>query len=110
MERLQVMRNSTGKPITITSGLRCRQHPESKQRPTSSHIPLDLGTSGYSTTWGEGRVGHAVDIAAGNARRRYFLLAAALDAGFRRIGVGRTFLHLDNDAAKAQDVVFDYYG
>jgi zinc D-Ala-D-Ala carboxypeptidase len=102
MEKLQAMRNETGQPITITSGIRCRQHPESIKRPTSSHIPLKLGDS-------EGKVGHAVDIATGSARRRFFLLEAAFDAGFERIGIGRTFLHLDNDFQKAQDVVFDYY-
>jgi len=103
MERLQTMRTALGKPITITSGIRCRQHPESIKRPTSSHIPLDLGD-------GLGKVGHAVDIATGNARRRFFLLDAAFNAGFERIGIGRTFLHLDNDVQKAQGVVFDYYG
>ena len=99
--RLQAMRDEVG-PIRITSGVRCRQHPESKARPTSSHVPADLGDI-------EGKVGHAVDIAAVGSGRRFRLLAAALAAGFVRVGIGKTFLHLDNDQGKAQGVVWDYY-
>ena len=101
MVRLQAMRDEVG-PIRITSGVRCRKHPESKARPTSSHVPSDHGD-------GEGRVGHAVDIAAVGSNRRFRLLDAALAAGFTRIGFGKTFLHLDNDRKKAQNVAWDYY-
>ena len=102
MERLQFMRTATGRPITITSGIRCRQHPESRTRPTSSHVPNDLGDV-------EGCCGHAVDIAAVGSRRRFRLLNAALAAGFVRVGIGKNFLHLDNDISKVQGVIFDYY-
>ena len=101
MVRLQAMRDEVG-PIRITSGVRCRQHPESRTRPTSSHVPNDLGD-------GAGRVGHAVDIWAPNSGRRFRLLAAAIAAGFTRIGIGTNFLHLDNDRKKAQGVAWDYY-
>ena len=101
MRRLQQMRDAVG-PIRITSGVRCRKHPESRTRPTSSHVPNDLGD-------GEGRCGHAVDIAAVGSGRRFRLLHAALAAGFVRVGIGKTFLHLDNDQGKAQGVAWDYY-
>ena len=100
--RLQQMRDTIGGPIRITSGVRCRKHPESRTRPTSSHVPNDLGDI-------EGRVGHAVDIAAVGSRRRFRLLAAAIAAGFTRIGIGKSFLHLDNDYKKSQGVIWDYY-
>ena len=99
--RLQAMRDEVG-PIRITSGVRCRQHPESQTRPTSSHVPADLGD-------GEGRCGHAVDLAAVGSNRRFRLLDAALAAGFVRVGIGKTFVHLDNDHKKAQGVAWDYY-
>jgi hypothetical protein len=99
--RLQAMRDEVG-PIRITSGVRCRKHPESRTRPTSSHVPNDLGDI-------EGKVGHAVDIAAVGSRRRFRLLAAAIAAGFTRIGIGKSFLHLDNDYNKSQGVIWDYY-
>jgi len=102
MGRLQQMRDTIGGPIRITSGVRCRKHTESRTRPTSSHVPNDLGD-------GEGRCGHAVDIAAGTSYRRFRLLDAALAAGFTRIGIGKSFLHLDNDLRKSQDVIWDYY-
>ena len=101
MVRLQAMRDEVG-PIRITSGVRCRKHPESKARPTSSHVPADLGD-------GEGRCGHAVDIAAVGSGRRFRLLDAALAAGFVRVGIGSSFLHLDNDLSKSQGVAWDYY-
>ena len=101
MGRLQQMRDAVG-PIRITSGVRCRKHPESRTRPTSSHVPNDLGD-------GEGRCGHAVDIAAVGSGRRFRLLAAAIAAGFTRIGIGKSFLHLDNDYNKSQGVIWDYY-
>ena len=99
--RLQAMRDEYG-PIRVNSGVRCRKHPESKARPTSSHVPADHGDS-------EGRVGHAVDIWTPNSGRRFRLLAAAIAAGFTRIGLGKTFLHLDNARKKAQNVAWDYY-
>ena len=101
MRRLQQLRDAVG-PIRITSGVRCRKHPESRTRPTSSHVPNDLGDI-------EGKVGHAVDIAAVGSRRRFRLLAAAIAAGFTRIGIGKSFLHLDNDYKKSQGVIWDYY-
>ena len=88
MVRLQAMRDEVG-PIRITSGVRCRQHPESKARPTSSHVPADHGD-------GEGRVGHAVDIAAVGSNRRFRMLDAALAAGFVRVGLGKNVLHVVN--------------
>jgi len=101
MTRLQAMRDDAG-VIQITSGVRCRKHPESRKRTTSSHVPADLGDL-------EGRCGHAVDIAAVGSRRRFRLLAAAIAAGFTRIGIGKSFLHLDNDYKKSQGVIWDYY-
>jgi len=101
MVRLQAVRDEAG-PIRVNSGVRCRKHPESKARPTSSHVPADLGD-------GEGRCGHAVDIAAVGSGRRFRLLDAALAAGFVRVGIGSSFLHLDNDLSKSQGVAWDYY-
>ena len=101
MKWLQDMRDESG-PIRVTSGVRCQQHPETKKRPTSSHVPRDLDDL-------EGRVGHAVDIAAVGSGRRYRLLSAAIRAGFHRIGIGKNFLHLDNDKSKAPCVIWDYY-
>ena len=100
MITLQTMRDKLG-PITINSGIRCSRHPESKDRPTSSHIPADLNDL-------EGKCGHAVDIKVENSRHKFRLIEAAMRVGIRRIGVGDNFIHIDNDQNKAQAVMWTY--
>ena len=34
---------------------------------------------------------------------------AALKVGFKRIGVGKTFIHLDDDMTLPQNVIWNYY-
>ena len=38
------------------------------------------------------------------------MLAALMDAGFRRIELAPTWLHVDNDPDKPQDVAFYQHG
>lgn len=52
--------------------------------------------------------GLAVDIRVFGSLGRYVLLQAALGAGFRRIGIGQTFVHLDVDTSLTQDVLWLY--
>ena len=54
--------------------------------------------------------GRAVDIRCNTSANRYKIVAAALGCGIRRIGVGKTFVHLDNDETLPQGVMWDYYG
>mgnify|MGYP001433270052 CR=1 FL=1 len=102
VERLQLMRNSVG-PMAVTSGIRCQAHNAAVGGvDISAHVPADLGDS-------EGEVGHAVDISVVSSSRRFKLYDAAREAGLRRIGTGRNFLHLDTDNRKPDEVLFDYY-
>jgi uncharacterized protein YcbK (DUF882 family) len=82
MGRLQALRMIWGKPMVITSGYRCQNHPVEKAKSTpgthSQGIAADIGISGQDAV---------------------SLLRLALDANFTGIGVqqkgnGR-FLHLD---------------
>lgn len=50
----------------------------------------------------------AVDIGVPNTYIRNLLVRSARDVGFKRIGVGRTFVHLDVDSAKSQYVAWGY--
>ena len=50
----------------------------------------------------------AVDIEASSKRIRNNLVMAARDVGFKRIGVGNTFIHLDVDEGKSQYVACGY--
>jgi len=52
--------------------------------------------------------GQAVDIKAATIQLRDKIVWAAKKAGFKRIGIGRTFVHLDNDATKPQYVAWGY--
>lgn len=54
--------------------------------------------------------GYAFDIRCINSRQRYEIVRAALLIGVPRIGIGRTFVHVDCDPAKSQHVIWHYYG
>lgn len=53
--------------------------------------------------------GKAADIAATDSRTRWLIINAAIKNGFNRIGIGRTFIHLDSDKSLPQDVIWHYY-
>lgn len=53
--------------------------------------------------------GFAVDIKAETSRDRFFILAGLLHAGFKRIGIGKNFIHTDTDPSKDDKVIFHYY-
>ena len=50
----------------------------------------------------------AVDIKASTTFIRNHLVSVARDVGFKRIGVGRAFVHLDTDDMKSQYVAWGY--
>ncbi len=52
--------------------------------------------------------GFAADPLVNNSVSRFRILSAAVRLGFRRIGVGKTFIHLDVDTSLPQDVVWLY--
>lgn len=81
-------------------------------------IPLVLNSAFRTKAWElqHGRTGTsshckglAVDIRCGSDASRYRILSAALRLGVCRIGVGRTYIHLDTDGTKSQNVVWHYY-
>jgi len=93
---LEKARVKADTPMNVTSGFRCAVHnaelvQQGKAEPNSAHL-----------------TGHAVDIAVHNSTERKLFLEAFLYAGFNRIGIAKTFLHLDNDETKPQNVVWVY--
>ncbi len=81
-----------GMPLVVDSGCRCTTHnAHVGGSPTSSHL-----------------TGHAADIRAINESTRFKIVASALIHGINRIGIGKTFIHLDNDKSKAQSVFWLY--
>jgi uncharacterized protein YcbK (DUF882 family) len=86
MLRLDQMREKYGKPITISSGYRCKHHPIEKRKVEAGRKP------GVHTT------GFAADIACSHAEA-WEILKLAFEVGFTRIGVNQKgdgrFIHVD---------------
>ena len=81
-----------GIPLIITSGCRCTKHNKAiGGSENSSHL-----------------TGHAVDIKAYSSETRFKIIASALLHGINRIGVGKNFIHLDNDKTKPANVFWIY--
>jgi len=87
-ERLDLLRESYGKPIIITSGARSKEHNKNEGgHPRSLHV-YDYP---YHPTGGC----CAVDISITNGVDRLLLIEAAIDLGFS-IGVASNFIHVDD--------------
>jgi len=100
IKKLQKVRDIIGRPIIITSGVRCEFYNASiKASMNSSYIPDDYG------------IGNAVDIACLNSKDRYELVEVA-QKFFKRIGISGGsyggFIHLDVDRSKVQEVMWFY--
>ena len=80
MGTLEDIREDTGFPFIVTSAYRC---PEYNEKVSST------GPAGPHTT------GRAIDISA-NSLQKYMITEAALVYNIARIGIGKTFIHLDN--------------
>ena len=89
---LQRVRTHYGQPMRITSGVRCEAH-----NAAAGGIPGSAHT-----------LGHAVDIEVLNSRERYDLLCLAFKSDVTRIGIARTFLHLDTSPSHARYVAWVY--
>ena len=92
LAKLDIAREYANIPFNITSAYRSKEHPLSIKNPSSSHIK-----------------GLAVDISTPNSRIRFKVLEALIKVGFKRIGVGHNFIHVDDDKDKSTEVMWDYY-
>lgn len=92
LDLLDDARDIAGVPFIINSGFRTEGHNRAVGgKETSSHL----------TGW-------AADIRATTSNRRYLVIAALCEVGFTRIGVADTFVHVDLDPSKAQNVMWLY--
>ena len=81
-----------GKPIHVTSGYRTEAHNRKVGGvDSSSHLK-----------------GLAIDVACVRSDDRFKMLSALLEVGFNRIGVAGTFIHVDIDKDKSQNVIWTY--
>ena len=82
--KLDNARDIAGISFKITSGYRTKEHNEQVGGvPNSSHL-----------------IGVAADIDVGSGNERYIILNALIKAGFKRLGVAKTFIHCDTDDSK----------
>jgi uncharacterized protein YcbK (DUF882 family) len=92
LEMLDHARHIAGIPFKINSGYRTIEHNyEVGGKPNSSHI-----------------IGKATDIAIQSSRQRWIIIDSLIKAGFNRIGVAKTFIHVDSDEHKDPDVLWTY--
>ena len=79
-------------------------------------IPLVMNCAYRSREWdlAKGRSGNsahtrgkAMDIRCFSSATRFKIVKAALECGITLIGIGKTFVHLDNDSSLTQNVIFD---
>ena len=82
-------------------------------------IPFVLNSAYRSVAWEKGRgrtgtsshcKGMAVDIRCNSYYNRWKVVRGLMEAGFTRIGIGKTYVHADCDPDKTQNVIWDYYG
>ena len=92
LELLDFARELAGIPFKISSGYR-----------TEKHNALVGGRVGSSHL-----KGLAADIHYSNSSERYLILSSLIQCGARRIGLGKTFIHVDVDEAKSQNVMWTY--
>ena len=83
LQMLDNARELAGVPFHINSGFRTPEHnAKVGGSPTSSHLK-----------------GYAADIAV-TPFNKSIILSALIRSGFKRIGIGSTFIHSDNDPEK----------
>ena len=91
-DKLNKARKIADIPFIINSGFRCPSH------------NADVGGSQTSSHM----IGCAADIKCTDGWSRYKILDALIRVGFNRIGIGKTFIHVDNDTQKPAGIVWLY--
>lgn len=92
IDKLDYARSFTKTSFQITSSWRSEEHNKSVGgSETSSHLK-----------------GLAVDISAKSSNEKYEIIKALLIAGLKRIGIAKTFIHVDYDYSKPQYLIWTY--
>lgn len=92
IEKLKELEKHSGLTLYITSGRR-----DDKKNTSAGGVKGSAHLSGL-----------AADIAAVTSSQKFLLVGAAYAIGFKRIGVGSTFVHVDIDSTKPQNVLWPY--
>lgn len=87
---LDAARDKAGLPMQLTSAFRCPAH---------NRAVGGVADSSHTK-------GMAVDIRCADSRSRFVLIPTLVAVGFRRIEAAPTWIHVDVDPDKPQDVLF----
>jgi len=79
LEKLDSARDIAGIPFVINSGFRCEKHNKAVGGVVNS----------------QHKEGKAADIRCKDSALRFIILNVLIQAGFKRIGIGKTFIHVD---------------
>jgi zinc D-Ala-D-Ala carboxypeptidase len=92
LQMIDQARELFGKPIRINSGVRSITHNDKVNgSKTSSHLK-----------------GYAIDVSCDNSADRFRLVEILMLVGFNRLGIAKTFIHVDNDPDKSKNVIWVY--
>ena len=92
LHMLDAVRKEYGKPMKINSGYRTEaRNKKIGGVKNSSHLR-----------------GLAADISCKNSKDRFALVNLLLKAGFKRIGIAGSFIHVDIDKTKSQNLIWGY--
>lgn len=93
VRKLDVARTIAGIPFIVDSGYRTNKH-NAKVGGVRDSAHL---------------IGRGVDIRATSSAKRWLIVAALIEAGFNRIGIGKNYVHGDDDPSKAPNLIWHYY-
>jgi len=92
MDMLDIAREVAGIPFVLNSAFRSVEYERMMGRAgTSAHVQ-----------------GRAADILCRSDANRWKIMEAAIKVGFKRIGIDKNFLHLDNSASHTNCVIWFY--
>ena len=92
LKKIDSAREEAGIPFHINSGFRTKKHNELVGgRVGSSHL-----------------IGVACDIGYRGSRERFLILKSLMKVGFNRFGLGKSFIHVDGDIRKDENVIWTY--
>jgi uncharacterized protein YcbK (DUF882 family) len=92
LDKLDNARYTAGVSFVITSGFRCSRH-----NAAVGGVENSAHTKGV-----------AADISATDSVSRFKIIEALIDVGFTRIGIAKTFVHVDMDRSKPGNVIWLY--
>ena len=92
LHKLDDARGIAGVRFMITSGFRTEEH---------NSFVGGVDSSSHTRGW-------AVDISCRDSVSRYKIIYALMAVGFNRIGIADTFIHVDDDPSKIENVIWTY--